>query len=121
MAIGGTISGVLGMNMKSELFHQDEWLFDATAAFILVLCIATGAIMVCLLGGRSTPERRSKTSVPVGQELLTLDRPLSERPPTWQHGGGCDNPRDPPSSHIGLASSVARTTTLILTLTVTSP
>ena len=90
MSVGAVISGILGMNLKTDIFHQEDWLFDATAVGIAVLCILTVIILVWLLRSSGAPRTELKgrktgaMHTHGGQELVTLDRPLSERPPTWQ-------------------------------------
>ena len=72
------------MNLKTELFEMDG-LFNLISFGILLLCLITSAIMLCLLrcdwGGGSYPAARDR------RLHHSLQRPATERPPTWQHAG----------------------------------
>lgn len=103
MSVGAVISGILGMNLKTDLFNQDDWLFYATAIAIGVLCVLTGALMVWLQRGSGKVSTRVATTRATrgGDELVTLNRALSERPPTWQQGGQRDTRKTTMSGSIG--------------------
>ena len=60
MSVGAVISGILGMNLKTDIFHQEDWLFDATAVGIAVLCILTVIILVWLLRSSARRGRSSR-------------------------------------------------------------
>ena len=60
MSVGAVISGILGMNLKTDIFHQEDWLFDATAVGIAVLCILTVIILVWLLRSSGAPRTELK-------------------------------------------------------------
>ena len=80
MSVGAVISGILGMNLKSELFNKEEWVFDFTAIGIVVLCFMTSAFLLCLLRYDWADTRPPKAGSSTSAEINP-----GERPPTWQH------------------------------------
>lgn len=98
MSVGAVISGVLGMNLRTPIFNQDDWLFDAVVVAIAVLCLITFVVLIWLQRGavwsanRARARNKTEPTGGGGQRLLTINRPMSERPPTWQHAGAPELP-----------------------------
>ena len=96
MSVGGVISGILGMNLRTSLFQRDEWLFNAVSIGIGLLCLGTFGVLWWLQRGwgggvdllRRAPMATSGVdpASPLSrEEARALERPVSDRPPTWQH------------------------------------
>ena len=85
MSVGAVISGILGMNLKTDLFNKDEWVFDFVAVGIVVCCFVTSGVLLCLLRCDFGEVRA------LAQGRSTLFNPLdlnpADRPPTWVHVG----------------------------------